>query len=227
MDLTYCANGCTTKHGDTYDRVTTEAPSQLCTRCETHLTKWLETIPRHYAELPGFLKHGSTDANPESKATKRDTIAAPIRLEILDLMDTRLGRKWLGTEATEDRRGALGTLLAIAREIIDGRQLTIPPRTTVGDLASFIKRHLEWVTTQDWITDTYTEIQALHRSLSNAVGEYRQKPVGRCPVGPDDDLCNGPLFPAPIGVRCPKCDTTWGAEDLRRLGLMIHLENTA
>jgi hypothetical protein len=108
-EIIYCANGCTRRHGDEWQRVTTEPPSQLCDRCEKRLHDWLRTLPDKYALLPGFLEHGATEKNPESKATKSANAPAPMRLDIIDLLDTRRGRRWNGTEPAHDRRGVVGT----------------------------------------------------------------------------------------------------------------------
>lgn len=199
-----------------------DPPARLCRRCETNLREWLTNIPNKYALLPRFLEHGTTDSNPDSKATKRAEVAAPMKLQIVDLLDTRLGRKWLGTQATDDRRGALGTLYAICTEIHDSRNLTGPLPTNVTATCDYLTRHILWLTEQDWIGDTYNEIRLLHRELSDAIGEYRPKPVGRCHVIPDEaeDPCGGPLFANPYGgVRCARCQASWDASKLRVLGL--------
>lgn len=212
----------------TYCRVNgnhpTEAPAQLCQRCEDNLRSWLRDIPHRYALLPTFAEHGTTDRNPDSKATKRAEAPAPMRLEVIDLLDTRLARKWQGTNVTDNRRGVVGELDAIARNIHDGRNLTGPIPNNVTGLCDYIGRHILWLVEQDWIGDTFNEVKALHRALSDAVGIYRPKPVGRCHVIPDDhdQPCGGPLMANRYGgVRCPRCESTWDAENLRILGAAL------
>lgn len=213
-EIRYCAVHGTHHHP--------EPPARLCRRCEANLETWLKEIPNHYALLPRFIEHGTTDANPDSKATKAAEAPAPMRLEIIDLLDTRLGRKWHATEATDDRRGAVGDLLAIAANIHDGRNLTGPLPTTVSQACDYIRRHMLWLTEQEWIGGTYDEIRKLHRALSDAVGIYRPRPVGRCHVVPDDtdQPCGGPLMSNLYGgVHCARCSATWDATHLRQLGL--------
>lgn len=220
--ITYCQVNGSHKHP--------EPPAQLCPRCEDQFTRWLKEIPEHYALLPTFLEHGTTDRNPDSKATKRSEAAAPMRLEIIDLLDMRLGRKWQGLDVTDDRRGTLGTLLAITSEIHDGRNLTGEQPTNVTAACTYISRHMLWLTEQDWIGDTFAEIKALHRSLSDAVGIYRPKPVGTCHVVPEhvEEPCGGPLMASPYGgVRCPRCEATWDADHLRVLGAALTTQATA
>lgn len=205
-------------------------PARICPNCETQLRDWLRAIPDHYTLLPTFLEHGTTDRNPDSKATKRSEAAAPMRLEIVDLLDHRLGRKWLGTATTDDRRGVLGTLLAIAHEIHDGRQLTGDLPTNVTAACDYIHRHLLWVAEQDWVGDAYAEIKALHRTLSDAVGIYRPRPVGRChlPQEETEEPCGGPLLANKAGgVRCPRCEAEWEADKLRLLGAALASQETA
>lgn len=220
-ELTYCANGCTTRHGDETHRTSTEAPSQLCTRCEARLHDWLTKIPESFALVPMFLEHGTTEGNPESKATKKADAPAPMRLDVIDILDTRLGRKWLGTEVSEDRRGPTGTLIAWATLIADERTLPSHPDTITG-CCQLIDRHRLWAAEQDWIDELYNDVKTINRTLSDAIGDYRKKPVGHCHVIPEgaQKPCGGPLFASTYGgVTCARCRATWDAGHLRQLGL--------
>jgi len=216
-EIRYCSTGCTNKG----NRITTEARSNLCAHCEDRLHQWLRKIPDHYALLPTFLEHGTTDRNPESKTSKAPDPPAPMRLDIIDLLDTRLGRIWNGTAPAHDRRGVLGTLRAHAERIIDERHLTTKVPETVTTACALLDRHRLWTAEQDWIRELYTEVKQLHRTLSDAVGDYRRPPVGRCHVDTDQGTrCNGNLHANPYGgVRCARCQATWDATHLRQLGL--------
>jgi len=217
-EIRYCANGCT-RTGDI--PVTTEPPSQLCARCEDNLRVWLNKIPDHYALLPTFIEHGTVDRNPESKATKSVNAAAPMRLDIIDLLDTRYGRCMNGLAPTTDRRGVIGTLKVHTERLIEERPLTNVPILNVSTACALLSRHRLWLAEQDWISDLYEDIKQLHRTLSDAVGEYRRPPVGHCHVLNDDNqACGGGLFANPYGgVRCSRCGATWDANHLRQLGL--------
>lgn len=221
--IIYCVNGCTRKHGDEWQPVTTEPPSQLCRRCEDRLGQWINTIPEKYALLPIFLEHGAAERNPDSKATKSATTQAPMRLDIIDLLDVRRGRHWNGTQPTTDRRGVVGILKVHIDRVIEDRSLThLSPITTITEACKFLDRHLLWIVEQEWVEYLYEDIRQLVRTLADAVGEYRQKPVGRCHIEPEgsDAPCGGPLYANPYGgVRCARCPAEWPADQLRLLGL--------
>lgn len=219
-----CANGCTRINSDGNREPINPRHGRICNACTNRLERWLEQIPERYALLPRYLlPSADLDANPESKATKRPHAPAPVRVAALDLLDTRKGRRWQGTEPTSDRRGALGALLAIANEIREARGSRPRDTSTVLHEATTIRRQLDWLTTQPWITDVYQEVRTLHRDLGDAIGEYPPKPVGTCYVIPEgeDDECGGPLLPNHSGVFCPRCGTSWGHDELRRVGMAL------
>jgi hypothetical protein len=223
-----CANGCHTRPDTDGNRrpVLAEPPSQLCRACEDRLLSWLEKIPENYLLLPAFLEPGSVDGNPESKSTKAANPPLPVRVEVLDLLDTRRGRRWLGTEAAEDRRGVLGTLESWARMVREehpGGLATPVDAATVAGEAAFLRRHLLWCAEQPWVDELYAEVKALHRDLADAVGDYRPRPVGRCETVTEDGDCGGTLLPSRwgMGVHCPRCGAQWTQDDLQRLGMVI------
>jgi hypothetical protein len=223
--MTACANGCRTRPDPDGNRhpVTTEDPSLLCRHCEDRLLGWLEKIPEHYALLPEFIEHGSVERNPESKATKASVAPAPMRLDVIDLLDTRLGRKWSGTQPADDRRGVLGTLETWARLVREEKNITASQACTVAYEAATLRRHLLWVAEQDWVGELYDDIGRVHRDLADAVGDYRPRPVGVCQAVTEDGDCGGPLMPSrwSVGVACPRCGASWSEADLERLGLVI------
>lgn len=219
IEIRYCENGCTRRHGDEQIPATTEAKSRLCGQCEDRLNTWLTKIPDTYALLPGFVEHGTTEPDPDKRSTKTINAAAPMRLDIIDLLDTRRGRKWQGTEPTDDRRGVLGSLQPHVDRLIEERPLTSALPAHVAGCCNLLQRHRLWLAEQDWIADLYEDIRILNRNLSNAVGDYRQKPVGHCPAVTDDsDECGGPIFASLTGAHCARCGGTWQADQLRLLG---------
>lgn len=223
-ELTYCANGCTRNHEGTRIPVTTEPPSLLCGRCEDNLRRWLKEIPERYALLPTFIGHGTTPKDPDHVTTRQTEAPAPMRLEIIDLLDTRRGRHF-GIIPAADRRGTLGTLHAHAQYIRDEKHLARNPQPTVHSEAALIERWLLWLTEQDWVTEPYRELRVLHRQLGDAIGEHRPRPVGTCVIDTGDGECGGPLLPSRLGgVHCPRCDATWDIDELRRLGLILTQE---
>lgn len=218
--INYCANTCNRDGAP----VETVAPSQLCTRCEDNLHKWLTKIADTWPMLPTFVEHGTTERNPDTKATKSAVAPAPMRLEIIDLLDTRLGRKWNGTAAAHDRRGIAGVLQAHVEHLMEDRPLTTlkHDHRNIAAACNLLDRHRLWLAEQDWIAYLYEDIRVINVELSNAIGDYRRPAVGSCHVIPEgaDKPCGGPLFANNVGgVKCARCPSTWDAAHLRQLGL--------
>jgi hypothetical protein len=182
--ITYCENGCTRVVKGEREKVHAHT-GRLCRGCIDKLEDWLIQIPERYAQLPEYLlPSADLDGNPESKATKRPVAPAPLRLAALDLLDTRRGRKWLGTEPTDDRRGALGTLLAIANEVRLSRGSEAQADGYVITEADTIRLGLSQLVGIEGISDIFKEIKALHRDLGAAVGQYPPRSVGKCYLPP-------------------------------------------
>lgn len=208
-----------------------DTPATACDRCTDDIRHWLNTIPDTYTLLTLFVEHGTTTANPDSKATKRAEAPAPMRLEIIDLLDNRHGRRWLGLVPTTDRRGTAGALKVHTDRLIDERNLTTPhDDANITAACALLNRHLLWLTEQTWIDELHTDLKQLNRALSDAIGDYRPKPVGRChlPLETQEDPCGGALLANKAGgVRCANCHATWDANELRRLGLAQAEQETA
>lgn len=218
--IMYCANRCTTAGKA---RAQTNGPSKLCARCEARLHDWLTKIPNAYALLPVFVEPGLADPNPGSKATKRAEVAAPLRLDVLDLLDSRHGRMWLGTAPAHDRRGVVGVLQSHVERLQAERPLTSPhDHRNVTAACALLDKHRFWLAEQDWIVDLYEDIKNLNRQLNDAIGEYRRPPVGLCHIDTGEGACRGKLFAHQYGgVRCVRCQASWDAGELRLLGLAL------
>lgn len=231
-EIIYCANGCTRTTPEGRTPATTEPPSQLCPRCEHNLQTWVKEIPDRYALLPHFIAHGTVDRNPEAKTGRNVVAPAPMRLEIIDLLDGRHGRQWSGIAPKEDRRGAVGTLHAPAQQIREAKKIAPELNPTVAGEAAFLSRWLLWLCEQEWVSDAFKEIKKLHNQLGDAIGERRTRPVGTCVVetedGDETGQCGGPLFPSLTGgVYCARCQDSWDIDELRRLGLLLGQETPA
>lgn len=225
--ITYCVNACTTRRRDEKVPKRTTPPSKLCRSCEDRLREWLEEIPTNAALAPAVIEHGTVDPDPGSKSTKRAWAPAPLRLEVLDLLDGRLGRKWMGTAVREDmRRGPLGDLIDEADVVVDRAGVTprVPPiEMTMAEVCAFLTRHLAWVTRQDTddVRAFYKTIGKVHRAFADAVGDFRRPPVAHCHITrADGTSCGGPIYASDYGgVRCARCKTTWDPGQLRLLGM--------
>lgn len=121
-----CLNGCHDGHGADRVATETEGASKLCRRCIKHLNGWLRVIPDSYALLPLVVTHGSVETNPESAHIAALEAAAPLRLEIRDLLDHRhvlqyddSGQPLYG----DNRRGVFGVVLGWAGRIRIERHL--------------------------------------------------------------------------------------------------------
>lgn len=221
IEIRYCLNHCSVMSGEQRIRTQVDAPAVVCRGCEDKIERWLREIPDHYALLPTFALPGSAEKNPDSGTTKAAFVNPPVRLEVIDLLDTRLGRIWSGTAPAHDRRGVIGTLVALVEQLVDERPLTPPKNVTVTSACALLQRHRLWLCEQDWVVDVYTELKQLHRELSNAVGIFRRPPVGRCHLVPEgaEKECGGPLRPNDYGgVRCSRCGNGWSIDELRILG---------
>lgn len=227
IDRTGCINGCTRKNASGNREASAAKHGHLCGGCFDRLNTWLAEIPERFALVPEFLTQGTKlEDNPGSSSVKRTVAAAPLRVAALDLLDTRKGRKWQGTEPTDDRRGAIGTLLAIANELRGLRGSPIKNDSHVLGEADYIRHSLDLLVQQESIFDTYKEIRTLHRELGDAVGVFPPRPVATCkvvdPNSDDPHECGGPLYPTKAGgIHCARCGETWDTVDLRRLGLML------
>ncbi|MFC0626162.1 hypothetical protein [Kribbella deserti] len=244
---TDCLNGCTrpTEHGR--EPIQVEPPALICPACRKRLNTWLQQIPDTYTLLPLVVEHGTVTSNPETAHTKRPDPPAPMRLEVIDMLERRPGR------------GVLGLIHGWAQLVRDERHLTVPCRcrhdpethhdttqpactvahcdcteyrsvaATVTSECALLTQHAGWITTQPWVSDLYTELKPLVRHLQDAVGDYRPAPLGMCvrlvarPGVPVDVLCGGTLYRDQTGhgVHCTSCGDRQDVDMLRRLGLKV------
>lgn len=215
-DVAPCLNGCTRRHADrTRHPVRVDLPRLVCDHCFDRLDTWLREIPEHYDRLPELLEHGTVDG--ERFGVCGDA-AAPMRLDVVDLLDTRHGRCGRGRAFSDDLHGAVGALIGWVRVVAEDRRVT-QPRGTVPAMAAFLLRHLAWIGEQIWVDDFTLEVRQLHRQLAAAVGVQPPLPVGRCGAVVDGECCGGPLWPDHVGgVHCGSCGDRWSSATLARLG---------
>lgn len=218
---TDCLNGCQAGSGQERQPVQTEGPSLICPDCLKKLARWLRQISERYALLPRVLDHGSVPADPGTKATKRPDPPAPMRLEVVDQLDTRDGRGVLGlvhawAQMVRDERRmpdcctcghmALGHVAATAKKpaYCSAKACTCttyrPVQATVVGECNLLIANLPWIVAQPWVGDLFEELRVLHRQLGDVVGERRRQPIAGgksgagCVAEVDGAVCGGPLF---------------------------------
>lgn len=223
-EITYCVMKCTVKRRGELLPKRTRPPALLCRDCVDRVKEWLREIPTHFALLPVFIQPGSVDADPGSHSTKMAWAPAPVRLDVIDLLDARYGRKWMGTAPAELRRGPLGDLIVEAQWVVEARGVTPatpPDLMTMSQVTAMLARHVDWIATQPEAKDFYNTVRKIHRALANGVGEFHRPPVAHCHITrPDGTLCGGPIYASDYGgVECARCKNTWDPGQLRLLGL--------
>lgn len=111
-----------------------------------------------------------------------------------------------------------------------------PHPPSVTEECHLLAANLPWATGQDFAGELYEEIRQLNRTLTDTIGDYRARPVGRCAalkdleIGDVNDpatvqvLCGGALVldEDKTGVKCLRCGETIQADKgLRELGLIV------
>lgn len=225
-----------------------DPPARLCTACVHRLETWLDALADLAYMLPDVWWPGSVDANPDGRHSRRIDPPAPVRLAVLDALDTRRGRRHgealaamlnnggppdPATSITTDHRGMLGALLPWTAWVRELRHLPQPDTATIATETSVLWQHRHWIITQEWVAyrqpgahdieGFYPEMRQLHSILADTVGAWRPRPVGTCRteirLGVE---CRGPLLPnQDDGVHCPKCGRHWPPDRLAHLGLVI------
>lgn len=176
----------------------------LCLACIEDLNAWLREIPDLYDELNHVRLPGSVRTTGPSVRTSGGGSAAPVRLEVVDLLD---------------RGGVIQKL-----EVWAGGELG-----TVREMCDNMRHHLFSVTmlsAQD-AGDFYRTIKALCRDLGRTVGEPQDQPVGKCSRPIDGDrLCRGQIFRSvtAAGVVCRRCGDK---PELREQEVWVTLEQAA
>lgn len=191
--------------------------------CHGHYRWFTETlldIQTTTALLPYFLEPGSTPETNETRHRRGIDPAAPIRLEVVALLDKRTHAR-----TPDDLTPVLAVLTAWAQLIRENRNLRKPGKPdTITSTTDTIHRNLDWLATQEFITDLAHELRQIKTALHSAIGDHAPRPVGTCPVvHPDTGECGGKLYQDRYGrmsVSCTQCGEVWGETELRRLGLM-------
>jgi hypothetical protein len=157
---------------------------QVHLRCHTQLTQ----IPDLYAQAHMALTPGNIPSDDTRHATSNPS-RPTVRLDIVDLLDTRLTKTNSDEPGTRDpeldrkanarRLGILGTLwlwvTLIDCELADSNQPVQPPNDNIASVCSWLITHLNW--TLDMHPDIANDIDWMHRDLQHATGNTPPKPV--------------------------------------------------
>ncbi|MFC5268443.1 hypothetical protein ACFPJ1_40595 [Kribbella qitaiheensis] len=250
-----CLNGCQQGTGDARGPVLCQPGQYLCSddtdkrrSCLTKLDGWLRDLPTLFGLLLWVKGHGTVPGNPENARTKQPDAPAPMRLEVVDLLDQRPGfgalallHGWaeLVREQRNQPRHCTCGHLALGHQpnsVVACTAKTCrchayqPIAPTVAAECKMILANLAYCTEQAWAGDLYTELKDLNRQLADTVGDYRARPVGKCakltdkPGVPVQVLCGGALVMdrEGHGVTCLTCGTHHRADEgLRELGLIV------
>jgi len=226
-DLIPCGNGCkeADASGVLQPRMTEEGRA-LCEPCCDRLWKALDKLADHYIRLDAAILPGSVERNPETKATKRVHAPAPLRIDPIDLSDERhylIG----GSLPIENVRGVVGILQKWANLIRVQQGAKTNPTPTLATEVARLVNAFDFLVRQPYAPNAYKAVMTAQREVKDAIGIYRGRPVGKCPVVVTDDddaagdACGGALFPTALGVKCVRCNSIWTAERLAHLGEML------
>lgn len=205
-----------------HDKPRRALPAALvCAKHDQALRDDLRDIEILYALLDHVVEPGSVVADELIRYAKRPDPAAPIRLEVAVLRDTRT--TWDPSQA--DAVSILAVVTGWATIVREDQRLTAPDHATITSEVSTLRVQHDYATAQDWVDEYAKDIHRAAQALRHVCGEHEGQPVGRCQVTHDDGTsCDGPLFPDRYGlmrVRCARCGETWDQDDLRRLGLVL------
>ena len=219
-DLSYCASGCTTRDGNKLTPTLTEPPSTLCDHCLNVLWDKLKTIGTHYPTLRQNLLPGSVEKDPDVKQAKRTEAPAPMRLVIVDLTDNRPIPDTLDANGVPKVRGVTGLLQQWSNMVRHQRSMTPQKHPTVDTELQVLRDHYWWIVDQIWAVTLLNEIRDIARTVLDAAGVYRARPLAWCDEQitteehPEPHSCGGPLFKIGEGPTCVKCHVTWTSDSL-------------
>jgi hypothetical protein len=199
-----------------------ENGTNYCHHCNNHLRTGLKSVSQRWTTLAGML-----DVFPENDngniRVKQLHPAAPLNLDAVVLRDHR-------TEPNGSAQPIPAIIHGLGVKVHAAAALNHTTRPTMRDVPAAITFLLTHAHRLSGIDGALAAVMACDHALAVATGESHAHPLPgiRCPTLPDDeadgDTCGGPLFPMPytLGVRCPRCRSTWtGMDELTRLNNLL------
>lgn len=175
--------------------------------CEWHYREYRDAIADLvdlYALLPTMLDPSSAPDATGIKPKRTDP-PAPLRLEVVALMDPR-------TQTSDTSMHVIGVLGSWAGMIREELNLAQPAVETMTSAQRTLVKHAVWCAGRGWFNDMRTEVLDVVKALRTVTGMHPPKPVGRCHLpGKDDEKCNGHVFEieGTGGLRCSRCRAQW------------------
>lgn len=205
-----------------HDKPRRALPTTLvCAKHDRDIRDDLRDIEILYALLDHVIEPGSVIADELVRYAKRPDPAAPMRLEVAVLRDTRT--TWDPNQG--DAVSILAVVAGWATIVREDMHLTEPGKATITSEVGTLRVQHDYATSQAWVDEYAKDIHRAAQALRHVCGEHEGRPIGRCQVlNHDEEPCGGPLFPDRYGlmrVRCARCGETWDQDDLRRLGLVL------
>lgn len=193
----------------------------LCDHCLANLRRDLDDVARLWRVLHEMLEPGR--GSRSGGRGKRTDPPAPLRLDILDLLDTRHipDRDEIRSEAAQHINGW-------ARVWCEEQNYTQP--TDVAAAAQLLATHTEGLARQDWIDEATRDLRRALAILKVAAHDTGEPRIGTCWQATDTgDTCGGTLrihtrwHPTDPGadqtfVVCSKCKDLWTTDDLAHVG---------
>lgn len=181
-----------------------------CTDCCNRLHEWLSPLTTddrgHPDSIPGLyaLLTAQPGRAPAGRRAPGFQPRSPGNDHVICMRDGRSSRV-----LRSDPHSVPGLLAEWVLQLMDTRDLSVPPARTVPAMTRFLDRHLDWITRQAWVADLHAELRELHHQL-HAIGAHR-RPVGTCPG------CRSMLY-APVHgdtIACwnPTCRKQWPRRD--------------
>ena len=184
----------------------------LCARCHGRLARALADIVALYPTLAVVVM---LSGNPSGGSRGKPGSRPPCNVDVIDL--------------TDPRGETHAQIAGWTRIVIEERRLAAQP-ADIEQAARLLTIHLDWIAEQPWADEALLEISNVAYRIRRACNDLPDPPIGTCPdVDPrgEHDVCGGPLRivhvehfggAASVGVKCARCGSQWGVEDLSHVG---------
>jgi hypothetical protein len=215
-----------------------------CTSCAERLSEVLDDIVSRCSRLDPAPQRGDGEGTRGAPGFGSRSPASDHVIVMLDVRSSETAHVWVAADGRVHREpehptlSIFNVLNTIVYEIIDARDLDSSPAVGSGvdGLATFIKRHIDWLTRQPVeVVEVADRLYRLQGQLKPVTGDPRIK-VGRCPntidEGEHTKVCRGQLFAtANMGpedvIRCAACPREWWRKkgDWEKLGELLDRED--